>query len=221
MKKYRNILLLAIFVVILTGLLAFPLRYKIKRKIRYLAGRSVSLLYGRTSSCDNCATLFDDKVAVHEQAYQTEGILPQTNDAGLEALLANETLIELSSNQFYNVRDFNHSKPYLLPKALKFIDTLAYTYHAKSRENRLTYFPFTISSGTRSVASVERLMKQNSNSIRNSSHLKGKTFDVSYTSFDKNEEQRVAFIAALDQLRKEGRCYVKYERNGTLHITVI
>jgi hypothetical protein len=220
MRK-RNVILLAFIVAILAGVLAFPLRHKIKRKIKYVADRSVSLLFGRTSSCYNCATLFDDKVAVHEQAYQTEGILPQARDAGLEVLLANEILIKLSSNQFYHVLDFSYSKPYLLPKGLTFIDTLAYTYRAQCQQKRLAYVPFTISSGTRSVASIEKLMKHNINSIRNSSHLRGKTFDVSYTAFDKNEDQLMAFIAALNQLRKEGRCYVKYERNGTLHITVI
>ncbi|MBX0334331.1 hypothetical protein K3G39_13900 [Pontibacter sp. HSC-14F20] len=165
--------------------------------------------------------LFDDNVAVHEQAYQTEGIQPQASDTGLEVLLTNETLVKLRSSQYYIVRDFNYSKPYLLPKAQVFIDTLAYTYSIECQARELAYFPFTISSGTRSVASVGKLMTQNSNSIKNSSHLKGKTFDVSYTAFGDNKPQLKAFSSALYQLRRVGKCYVKYERNGTLHITVI
>ncbi|MBC5772764.1 hypothetical protein H8S95_01705 [Pontibacter sp. KCTC 32443] len=219
MKK--KILLLVILVAVLAGLLAFPFRHKIKRKIRYVTDRSMNLIFGRSNSCDNCATLFDDKVTIHEQAYLNEGILPQDSDDGLKLLLANETLVELRSSQYYIVRNFKYSKPYLLPTAQAFIDTLANTYTFECKARKLTYLPFTISSGTRSVASVEKLMKSNSNSIKNSSHLKGKTFDVSYTAFGDNKQQLKAFISALDQLRREEKCYVKYERNGTLHITVI
>lgn len=81
--------------------------------------------------------------------------------------------------------------------------------------------PFTISSLTRSTESVEKLMNNNRNAIKNSSHLKGKTFDISYRAFNKNKQQTIAFIAVLEELRNQNRCFVKFERNGCLHITVI
>jgi hypothetical protein len=188
MQKYRNIILLAVLAIVLTGTLALPLRHKINMKMKYMADRGMNLLNDRKNSCDNCASLFDDRVAVHEHAYQTEGIPPQAKDAGLEELLANKTLIEISSNQYYTVRDLSFSMPYLLPKAQEFVDTLALSYQIKCQESNLTYYPFTISSGTRSVASVQKLMEQNRNSIRNSGHLRGKTFDVSFSAFGDNQE---------------------------------
>jgi hypothetical protein len=221
MKKYRALFLPIILIVILSSFFVFSSRHIIKRKIYQVVDNSKNYLLNPLNSCDHCETLFDDNVTVHEQAYKIEGIQPQASDAGLEELLANKTLIELSSNQFYTVRDLSFSKPYLLPKAQDFIVTLAQSYQAKCQESNLSYYPFTISSGTRSVASVQKLMKHNINSIRNSSHLKGKTFDVSYMTFSENEQQLKAFILTLDQMRNKGKCYVKFERNGTLHITVI
>jgi hypothetical protein len=64
-------------------------------------------------------------------------------------------------------------------------------------------------------------MKSNANAIENSAHLKGKTFDISYRAFAGNRKQSGAFIEVLRELRAEGKCYVKYERNGCLHVTVI
>ncbi len=74
---------------------------------------------------------------------------------------------------------------------------------------------------SRSKESVKRLGAVNKNSIENSAHLKGKTFDINYRAFDKNKKQNKAFIKVLNDLRLQGKCYVKYERNGCLHITVI
>ncbi len=65
------------------------------------------------------------------------------------------------------------------------------------------------------------LMKGNPNAIKSSIHLKGKTFDVSYKAFNKNDSQIKLFIKVLNELRLENRCYVKSERNGCLNITVI
>lgn len=63
-------------------------------------------------------------------------------------------------------------------------------------------------------------MKNNKNSIPESAHLKGKTSDVSYHAFGKNKKQSNAFVEALTELRNQKKCYVKFERNGCLHITV-
>lgn len=58
------------------------------------------------------------------------------------------------------------------------------------------------------------------NSIKNSAHLHGKTFDVSYAAFTSNSRQLGLFIETISLLRRQNKCYVKFERNGCLHITV-
>lgn len=37
---------------------------------------------------------------------------------------------------------------------------------------------------------------------------------------NQNNNQINCFVAALSELRKKNRCFVKYECNGCLHITV-
>jgi hypothetical protein len=130
-------------------------------------------------------------------------------------------LIQLETNSFYTIKKAHHSRPYVLATAQLFIQDLSKKYSKKCSSDSLKYIPFTISSVTRSHESVQKLMNNNNNAIKNSAHLKGKTFDVSYRAFNKNKKQSKAFIEALKELREQNRCYVKFERNGCLHITVI
>jgi hypothetical protein len=200
------------------ALISVSFRSQIKQRLKAIVGliRNVDI----DKNCFECSKLFIDNVVTHEQAYQSEGITPQDEDNGLETLLAKGILVELKPSNFYTIRELNHSKPYLLPKAHTLIDTLANSYFQKCQESKLLYVPFTITSATRTTKSVKSLMKTNPNSIKNSAHLRGKTFDISYTAFNKNERQSKMFILSLNQLREAGRCFVKFERNGTLHITV-
>ena len=82
--------------------------------------------------------------------------------------------------------------------------------------------PFTISSLTRTKTDVLELNRINKNAILDSAHLRGKTFDVNYRTFNHNKAQLKCFIASLSELREANRCFVKFEgKKGCLHITVI
>ena len=216
-------------VAVLVGLIAaipltiiiYPKRYKVIRKLKSMFVYHMGPGLGGSGVCNNCSELFPDKVKAHQQAYFTEGISHQPDDVGILSLFNKGKLVQIGTNEFFTVRPLQYSKPYILPKGKAFIKLLAQRYADKCNIDSIKYVPFTISSVTRSVESVKRLGAVNPNSISNSAHLKGKTFDVSYTSFNKNKLQNDAFIAVLNELRLEGKCYVKYERNGCLHITVI
>ena len=86
--------------------------------------------------------------------------------------------------------------------------------------NHTKYVRFDITSATRSINSVNELSKENPNAIKNSAHLRGKTFDISYGAFSGYKIQLKLFIEALSELKNQKKCFVKYERNGCLHITV-
>jgi hypothetical protein len=74
---------------------------------------------------------------------------------------------------------------------------------------------------TRSTASINKLLTKNGNAIKNSAHLRGKTFDISYRASNNNKKTNKGFIAVLNELKNKSRCYVKFERNGCLHINVM
>jgi hypothetical protein len=216
-KKTKKIILIITLFVLLLFIIAIPFRHRIV----YYYGKIKSRVMGtKTTNCQDCNTLFNDGIQVHEKAYKNEGIVEQKTDDGLFKLEEKAVLKNIESNDFYIVKDFNHSQPLLLPKAIYFLDELSKLYQQKCTDNDEGYFPFVITSATRSINSVTKLMEGNSNAIENSSHLHGKTFDISYTAFSYNKNQLKLFVKALSELKNQNKCFVKYERNGCLHITV-
>lgn len=207
------------FFVALLCILSTTLVLAFKNNITSLFANKKTNTVTGTGQCKNCSELFNDGVAVHEQAYVNEGIIPVDTDEEIVALFNEGVLVEIATNDYYKVNNLEHSQPYILPKAKKFIDNLADTYATYCALDSLTYIPFTITSVTRSKQSVNKLMRGNSNAIENSAHLKGKTFDMSYSAFNGNKKQLQQFVDALNTLHTQQKCFVKFERNGCLHIT--
>jgi len=171
--------------------------------------------------CKNCNGLFPDGVATHERAYYREGITPRKTLAELYQLQRKGKLVRIKDGEKYYLDALKHSAPLLPPKAAEFIDVLAQRYEAECNKRGLTYHSFKITSMTRSIESVDDLKKENTVAIKNSAHLKGKTLDISYTDFAGHQAELDAFVFALSELRKEKKCFVKYEEStGCVHITV-
>jgi len=217
MKKSK----IAIVILVCLCLLAFKYRHPIKNNIIYWYGKMMNRGPRKNNTiCKNCDVLFNDGINAHEKAYKYEGIKEQDTDEGLFQLGKKNMLKEIESNDFYVVQDFTHSQALLLPKAIDFLNELSILYQQKCTEKNIDYVPFEITSGTRSKESVARLGKENENSIENSPHLKGKTFDMSWTKFDGEDAQLNLFTSALTEIKNQKKCFVKFERNGCLHITV-
>lgn len=216
-KKTKKIILIFTLFVLLLFIIAIPFRHSIV----YYYGKIKSRVMGtKTTNCQDCNTLFNDGIQAHEKAYRNEGIVEQKTDDGLLQLEKKAVLKNIESNDFYIVEDFKHSQPLLLLKAIYFLDELSKLYQQKCKDNDKGYVPFVITSATRSIKSVSELEKENINAIENSPHLHGKTFDISYAAFSYNKNQLKLFVKALSELKNQNKCFVKYERNGCLHITV-
>ena len=217
-KRYLLISAVSLFIIFL---FAVPFRHTIKNRIIFYYGIIKSKVKGTgMAKCQDCDTLFRDGIAEHKKAYQNEGIIEQESDERLLNLKQRGILKKIESNEFYIVRNFKHSKPILLPKAVLFLNRLTEVYHQKCLDSKKNYVPFEITSATRSKKSIRELQENNSNAIENSPHLRGKTFDVSYAGFTENNTQLKLFISSLSELKNKNKCFVKYERNGCLHITV-
>lgn len=186
----------------------------------YLPYQRVNFSSNKKSKwCSQCPELFDDSVGKHARSYRWDGIKAKSNLEEVETLYKNGLMNKIETNHKYVVEDLTYSAPYLLPIATKFLDALSQRYEEKCAAAGITFVPFVITSATRSTKSVKKLRRGNRNAIENSAHLKGKTIDISYSKFENNQKQLNLFVDALYELRKEGWCYVKYERTGCLHIT--
>jgi len=203
-----------------TAMVAYRFRKPLKLRLRH-AWESIDVFDGGLSAgCPGCQPKFPDVVAVQENAYRSGRIRPQETMGDLDRLRKKGVLVELEDNDRYVIGEMDHSRPYVLPVVKVFLDELSRAYADLLQARKLDYRPFVIISATRSIDSAEELTEENPIARRRSHHLYGKTIDISYKRFGRHESEKVCLIEALSTLRRQGRCYVKYEKRGSLHLTV-
>ncbi|MFM7671923.1 MAG: DUF5715 family protein [Bacteroidota bacterium] len=217
-KSKKTILFILLIGALIVAAVLYKYRRPILQRLRY---NSCSIgNYGLTYECPGCAEYFPDVVAVMEQAYRSEKIEPQEELTDLDALFDRGVLVEIPCNSRYGYDRMDHSRPYVLPVVLPFLNDLVTEYEKNLRQKNLSYIPFIITSGTRSITSANALTEENGIARTQSHHLLGKTIDISYKRFGDHRAEQRCFIEALHRLRDRDRCYVKYEQSGALHLTV-
>jgi len=179
-----------------------------------------------------------------EPVRQYDRLFNDLNDTQLEAARKNglsrpitadqaETdrrLVKIEPNSYYDIEKLTHSVPYLVPKAAKLLEDMGKAFQDSlfnrgyNRNHR-----FTVTSVLRTEESVRQLRKTNVNSTENSCHCYGTTFDISYFTYSTPEVGKAASVDKMRQIlyqvaydmKRQDRCYVKYEKQQTcLHITV-
>lgn len=175
----------------------------------------------------NYSSIFSDLNDVQLAAAQANGISSFMN---FDEARRSSRLRQIESCDLYHIQDLTHSIPYLVPKAKDLLEDMGRAFQDSlynrgySRDHRIT-----VTSVLRTPESVKKLQKTNVNSSSNSCHCYGTTIDISYRTFQAPRKGRKASVEKMNQIlmqvaydmRNQGRCYVKYEKQQTcLHITV-
>lgn len=151
-----------------------------------------------------------------------------------DALEIGDKLKEIVSCEYYAVDSLTHSIPFLVPKAAALVDTIGKNFIDSLGCKGLNPNKIIVTSVLRTKEDVKKLRRTNGNASKNSCHFYGTTFDVSWKRFVKVEDPdgrpmqdvsadtlKLVLSEVLRDLRKDERCYVKYElRQGCFHITV-
>lgn len=167
---------------------------------------------------------FPDSNDVQLQAAYSFGVPPVTNRAEAERRL--KELVFVGSNPYYDVRKLNSSIPYLVPRAAVLLQDIACNFMDSLQTKNIPLSKIIISSVLRTREDVDNLRKRNHNATENSCHLYGTTFDIAYNHYEpitrevRNDTLKWVLSEVLNDLRRNGRCYVKHEkRQGCFHIT--
>lgn len=156
---------------------------------------------------------FTDRNPIQLPSAKRMGITPQDDASNLPQLVDEGKLVKLSSNFYYSCIA---SMPYLTPEAA---DLLAEIGRRYKKELGYVFKKPVLTSMLRTRESVDKLQKHNRNAVKNSCHLYGTTFDITYARM--NTKERRAMAQVLADLRKAGYCHVLYEVNQPcFHITV-
>ena len=182
-------------------------------------------IYGKINEAE---LTFNDLQSKQIASAQKLGITPLNARRDVAIYLGqselDKKLIKISSNSLYYVRELTHSVPYLVPEAETLLSDIAREFQTISGTNSR----FEVTSVLRTKEDISKLQSRNSNATSNSCHCYATTFDISYVSFKtdvlhpkNNAELREALSQAVYNMRKQDRCYVKFENNQKCyHITV-
>lgn len=162
-------------------------------------------------------------------AAKKSGVEPVENRQEAERLKKKLNLIE--SNEYYLVDNLTHSIPYLTDGAKKLLGDIGKGFQESLLKAGYRPHRIIVTSLLRTRDDVERLRKVNGNAARNSSHMYGTSFDLSWSRYnristDGNAVSNSTLASYLGeviyQLRSRGRCVVIYEQNQhCFHITVV
>lgn len=172
---------------------------------------------------------FKDLNDVHLAEAQKIGIEPIDNRE--EAGHASKKLVEIKTNDYYEVEELTHSIPYLIPEAATLLEDIGRNFQDSLYNLNASLYKVKVTSVTRTVEDVKKLGKRNYNASMSSAHRYGTTFDVSwarYTKIDEkdtlnidNDRLKMVLASVLRDLKRDDRCYIKHERKqGCFHITV-
>ena len=144
----------------------------------------------------------------------------------------NKRLVELHNNDLYTIYNLRYSSPYLTRGAAKELHAIAQAFSDSLKSKNLLDYRLVVTSVLRSEDDVKNLRRSgNPNASDNSAHCYGTTFDITYTRYDRDNDDtcpefmqpfeltKVLGEVLLDR-KKAGKCLIKYEKKEhCFHIT--
>lgn len=186
----------------------------------------------RIYSVSSYAEAFPDSNDLQMTAAKRLGVQPVENRD--EAATHRESLVYIGASPYYHVDRLNRSIPYLVPQAAVLLNDIGRAYYDSLQIKGYPLYQFIVTSVTRTKEDVRKLRNYNHNATENSCHLYGTTFDICYNRYEPvvdpddpqtqwtgSDKLKWILCEVLSDMRKNGRCYVKYEyKQSCFHITV-
>lgn len=186
----------------------------------------------RILSVPRYSEAFPDSQQVQYASAQKWGVASVQNRK--EAENRKRELVYVGSSPYYYIEKMNRSIPYLVPRAAILLNDIGRAYFDSLQMKQVPLHKFIITSVLRTKDDVVKLRNYNQNATENSCHLYGTTFDICYNRYKtvqdpdgphrrevRNDTLKWVLCEVLNDMRKNNRCYVKYEvKQGCFHITV-
>ena len=173
---------------------------------------------------------FND-LQVKQHAVASRIGLPRPPKNRADAASMRSRLVEVKTNENYIVDSLTHSVPYLIPSAKRELDAIGAEWADILQRNGLPHYRFRVTSILRTQEDIRALQRSgNINSVTQSCHCYGTTFDLAYMHYDKvtrmrdyvhEDNLKLVLGQVLLNHQRAGKIYVKYEwKQSCFHITV-
>ena len=173
---------------------------------------------------------FNDLQAKQHEVASRIG-LPHPPKDREDAAKMRHQLVEIKTNDNYIVDSLTHSVPYLIPAAAHELEAIGAEWADILSRNGLPHYRFYVTSVLRTEEDIRYLQKSgNINSVTQSCHCYGTTFDLAYMRYNKvlhtrtymhEDNLKLVLGQVLLNHQRAGKIYVKYEwKQSCFHITV-
>ena len=231
-KKSKTTIIILLGIMLLSSVLLYHHRGTARRYLSAIAHRIESLFTTTTTLCSadsRYVKMFNDTNPLHLKAATKLG-LEKPLSSREEAKKVKKQLVKIRSNKHYKVDELTHSIPYLTEGAAELLSLIGEGFNRELKSQGIASHRIIVTSVLRTKEDVELLRKSgNVNASQNSAHCHATTFDITYARYDKRassgrsaDAETLTEILAdvLQELKKQGKCYVKYEvRQRCFHIT--
>ncbi len=184
----------------------------------------------RIYSVSSYTTAFPDDNDTQLRAAMRHGIRPLASRDMIAT--ASRPLVDLRANPYYHVDHATRSVPYLVPRAATLLQDIGQNFLDSLRVKGIPAHKIIVTSVLRTEDDVARLQRHNVNATTNSCHQYATTFDITYNRYEtvtppgderhavRQDTLKWVLSEVLNDLRQQGRCYVKYERKqACFHVT--
>lgn len=148
-----------------------------------------------------------------------------------DAAAMRKRLVEIKTNDNYVIDSLTHSVPFLIPSAKRELDSIGAEWADILQRNGLPHYRFYVTSVLRTQEDIKYLQRSgNINSVTQSCHCYGTTFDLAYMRYNKvtrtrdymhEDNLKLVLGQVLLNHQRAGKIYVKYEwKQSCFHITV-
>lgn len=185
-----------------------------------------SLVHHQIYSVPSYKDAFPDENDIQHQVAERYGIAEVQNRDDAEK--SRDSLVFVGSSPYYDIDKLKSSIPYLVPRAAVLLQDISQAFFDSLLIKGIPLHKLIISSVLRSREDVTKLRMHNANASNQSCHMFGTTVDICYNRYNPVDETRKTrndtlkwiLSEVLDDMRKDGRCYVKYEvHQGCFHLT--
>jgi Family of unknown function (DUF5715) len=217
-NKSRVILILKIFSVVLFIFISVWLFIKKDQKTPFSSYFSTRCLDYKQK---DFSRKLNDRIVDYSAAAKLKGISVCKDDIELKKRISEGKLVRVKSGNSFVVEKMTFSYPCVTKDSKILLDEIATCLKEKSSQKGLNGVKFYVTSMTRKTDNVRSLRRYNGNASKNSPHLYGNAFDISYKRFiarkwlltncDK-KFLKEALAEVIWQLRAENKCWATYEK---------
>ena len=183
----------------------------------------------------NCATYkpnqFSDSLNNFLKDYifisEKEGVKASADLKELRKRINSGQLIGAQANRGFVMDTFYFSYAVLTPNSKDLLDTIGIRFEKALQKTPMKGTKLIVTSMTRTLYTVSKLVKKNKTAVNKSPHLNGNSFDFSFSRFSSPRNLNDCELTFLQEsiskilleLKKEKRCWVTFERwEECLHV---